>query len=155
MNHDMTLRRASAHDLPEWLRLRWLLWPYSDQQELLAEMESMLADPLTPVFVAARPDGSLGGFLEAGLRKYADGCSTSPVGYIEGWYVDEDLRRQGMGAVLVAAAESWAREQGCSEMASDTWLDNEPSISAHLSLGYEECERLVHFCKKLLSRISL
>jgi aminoglycoside 6'-N-acetyltransferase I len=126
-----------------------MLWPYSDPHELLAEVESMLSEPLTPVFVVVRSDGSLGGFLEAGLRKYADGCRSSPVGYIEGWYVDEDLRRQSVGARLVRAAEEWAREQGCSEMASDTWLDNEPSISAHLSLGYEECERLVHFCKKL------
>jgi len=149
MTHDILIRRAAAPDLDDWLRMRQLLWPYSDPAELRAEVESMLSDPLEPAFVAVRPGGSLGGFLEAGLRKYADGCSTSPVGYIEGWYVDEDLRRQGMGARLVRTAEEWAREQGCSEMASDTWLDNDPSISAHLSLGYEECERLVHFCKKL------
>jgi aminoglycoside 6'-N-acetyltransferase I len=129
--------------------MRQLLWPYSDPGQLRTEMERMLAEPLEPAFVAVRPDGSLGGFLEAGLRKYADGCSTSPVGYIEGWYVDEDLRHQGVGAALVAAAEGWARGQGCTEMGSDTWLDNEPSISAHGALGYEECERLVHFCKKL------
>ena len=149
MTPDILIRRAAPPDLDEWLRLRCLLWPYSDPGQLRAEMESMLADPLTPVFVVVRPDRSLGGFLEAGLRKYADGCSTSPVGYIEGWYVDEDLRRQGVGARLVRTAEEWAREQGCSEMASDTWLDNDPSISAHISLGYEECERLVHFSKKL------
>jgi aminoglycoside 6'-N-acetyltransferase I len=149
MAHDILIRRASAPDLDDWLRMRRLLWPFSDPQELLTEIEVMLADPLTPVFVAIRPNGSLGGFLEAGLRKYADGCSSSPVGYIEGWYVDEDLRRLGVGARLVRTAEEWAREQGCSEMGSDTWLDNDMSISAHLSLGYEECERLVHFCKKL------
>jgi aminoglycoside 6'-N-acetyltransferase I len=149
MTPDILIRRAARSDLDDWLRMRQLLWPYSDPGELRAEAESILADPLTPALVAARPDGSLGGFLEAGLRKYADGCSTSPVGYIEGWYVDEDLRRLGVGARLVRAAEEWAREQGCSEMASDTWLGNDPSISAHLSLGYEECERLVHFCKKL------
>jgi aminoglycoside 6'-N-acetyltransferase I len=149
MTHDILIRRAAPPDLDDWLRMRQLLWPYSDPGELLTEIESMLADPLTPAFVAARPDGSLGGFLEAGLRKYADGCSTSPVGYIEGWYVDQDLRRLGVGARLVRAAEEWAREQGCSEMGSDTWLDNDPSISAHITLGYEECERLVHFCKKL------
>ncbi len=149
MTQDILIRRVSTPDLDNWLRMRLLLWPYSDRQELLAQMQSMLNEPLEPVFVVVRPDGSLGGFLEAGLRKYADGCSTSPVGYIEGWYVDEDLRRLGVGARLVRAAEEWAREQGCSEMASDTWLDNDMSISAHLSLGYEECERLVHFCKKL------
>jgi aminoglycoside 6'-N-acetyltransferase I len=149
MTHDILIRRAATPDLDDWGRMRQLLWPYSDPGQLRTETERMLAEPLEPAFVAVRSDGSLGGFLEAGLRKYADGCSTSPVGYIEGWYVDEDLRRLGVGARLVRAAEEWAREQGCSEMASDTWLDNDMSISAHRSLGYEECERLVHFCKKL------
>lgn len=149
MTPDILIRRAEPPDLDNWLRMRRLLWPYSDPGQLRTEMERMLGSLLEPAFVAVRPDGSLGGFLEAGLRKYADGCSTSPVGYIEGWYVEEDLRRQGVGARLVRAAEEWAREQGCAEMASDTWLDNDPSISAHHSLGYEECERLVHFCKKL------
>ena len=91
----------------------------------------------------------LGGFLEAGTRKYAEGCDTSPVGYIEGWYVDEDLRGKGIGKALVKAAEDWTRLQGLTEMASDTWLDNEVSIQAHLKMGYEETERLVHFAKKL------
>jgi aminoglycoside 6'-N-acetyltransferase I len=91
----------------------------------------------------------LGGFLEAGTRKYAEGCETSPVGYIEGWYVDEDLRQQGIGIRLVKTAEEWARYQGLTEMASDTWLENEVSIRTHLKLGYKEAERLVHFMKKL------
>jgi aminoglycoside 6'-N-acetyltransferase I len=149
MTHDILIRRASVPDIDEWLRMRLALWPDHDPEQFRTVMASMLEDPLEPVFIAVRPDGSLGGFLEAGLRKYADGCDTSPVGYIEGWYVDEDLRRLGVGGRLVRAAEDWAREQGYSEMASDTWLDNAGSISAHLSLGYFECERLVHFCKKL------
>jgi len=35
------------------------------------------------------------------------------------------------------------------EMASDTWLENEVSIAAHLKMGYEELERLIHFAKTL------
>jgi aminoglycoside 6'-N-acetyltransferase I len=50
---------------------------------------------------------------------------------------------------MVHAAEQWAREKGCSEMASDTWLENEASIAAHWKLGYQEAERLVHFVKRL------
>jgi len=34
-------------------------------------------------------------------------------------------------------------------MASDTWLENEVSIAAHLKMGYYEAERLVHFVKRL------
>jgi aminoglycoside 6'-N-acetyltransferase I len=63
--------------------------------------------------------------------------------------VDEQIRGQKIGRELVHNAEQWAREKGCFEMASDTWLDNEASISAHLKLGYEEVERLVHFVKRL------
>lgn len=150
MTYDISIRRVLPPDMDEWLRLRRLLWPYSDPQEFLVDMQSMLDEPLEPVFVAVRPDGSLGGFLEAGLRKYADGCSTSPVGYIEGWYVDADLRLQDIGAQLAHAAEAWAREQGCREMASDCDLGNEVSLRAHLALGYTEVGRVIQF-KKWLS----
>ena len=145
----LNTRRAGAADKPEWLRMRLALWPQDDVEALKVDMDQLLADPLTPVFVLERPGGGLGGFLEAGTRKYADGCDTGPVGYIEGWYVDDDLRRNGAGRALVSAAEDWARSQGCQEMASDTWIDNDSSIAAHRKLGYEEVERLVHFAKQL------
>lgn len=146
---DIIIRRVTAEDKTEWLRMRQLLWDEVDLAGLENEMDLLLSDPSSPVFVVQRPDGKLGGFLEAGTRKYADGCDSSPVGYIEGWYIDEDLRGQGLGGALVHEAEDWAREQGCMEMASDTWLDNDVSIKAHLGLGYEEVERLIHFVKTL------
>lgn len=129
--------------------MRLLLWPEETSASLAEEMDRMLDDPLTPVFVLERPGSGLGGFLEAGTRKFAEGCHTSPVGYIEGWFVDEDLRRRGYGHELVRAAEDWARSQGLAEMASDTWLWNETSIRAHLAMGYRETERVVHFAKTL------
>ena len=147
--HPTVIRLATLADQDEWLRMRHDLWPDVEMDDLRREMERILADPQTPVFVMERPDGRLGGFIEAGTRKYADGCETSPVGYIEGWLVDEDLRGQGIGKALVVAAENWARAQGLREMASDTWLENEVSIAAHLKMGYEEMERLIHFAKTL------
>ena len=57
------------------------------------------------------------------------------------------MRGQKLGRELISVAEQWAREKGCSEMASDTWLDNEASIAAHLKMGYHEADRLVHFVK--------
>jgi hypothetical protein len=71
------------------------------------------------------------------------------VGYVEGWYVDPDVRRQGIGRRLVEAAERWAAAQGCREMASDAHLGNTVSHAAHEALGFEESERLVHFRKRL------
>jgi aminoglycoside 6'-N-acetyltransferase I len=146
---DLTIRRGHAGDIFEWLRMRILLWPHLTPDDAQFDMDDMLADPEQALFVAARSDGCLGGFLEASTRKFADGCETSPVGYIEGWFVDEDLRGHGIGAALIRAAEEWARGTGCEEMASDTWLDNDASIAAHKRLGYQEMERLVHFAKRL------
>lgn len=144
-----SIRPVQEGDEAEWLRMRQALWPDVGVEDLQREMEQILADPMTPVFLAIRQDGRAGGFIEVSVRKYADGCETSPVGYIEGWYVDEDLRGQGVGRALVQAAEDWARRQGLKEMASDTWLENEVSIKAHLALGYEEVERSIHFAKTL------
>ena len=145
----LIIRRVAPADRSEWLRMRRLLWPNADPDDLASELDSMMADPLTPVFVAQRETGSLCGLLEAGTRPYADGCGTSPVGYIEGWYVDEDVRRLGIGRALVAEAEDWARENGLHEMASDTAIANEAGLKAHLALGYQDMEHLIHFAKNL------
>jgi aminoglycoside 6'-N-acetyltransferase I len=146
----MLIRHATQIDHVEWLRMRAALWPDCSLEDHHGEMRDQLADPARyAVLVVERDAGKLGGFLEASLRQYADGCRTSPVGYIEGWYVDADLRRQGLGGKLVKAAEQWAVEQGCTEMASDCELDNDVSFGAHLALGYEEVERAIQFRKTL------
>src|SRR5215208_5775728 len=144
-----SIRRATADDKPAWLRMRQGLWPDAPTEYLNFDMDERLADPDYAIFIASGEDGGPVAFIETGLRDYGEGCETSPVGYIEAWYVDEHIRGQKLGTEMVYAAEEWAREKGCREMASDTWLENEASISAHLRLGYVEVERLVHFVKRL------
>lgn len=144
-----TIRRATSEDKPEWVRMRQGLWPEAPLEYLNFDLDDLLADSDAGIFVASDSHGRLIAFIEASLRDHGEGCETSPVGYIEAWYVDEQLRGQQLGKELVYVAEDWAREKGCVEMASDTWLENEASIAAHLKLGYWEAERLVHFVKRL------
>ena len=143
------IRRATQEDKPEWLRMRQGLWPDAPMDYLSLDLDQLLTNPDAAVFVASRADGALVAFIEARLRQYAEACETSPVGYIEAWYVDPHVRGQKLGRDLVSTAEQWAREKGCTEMASDTWLENEASITAHLKMGYWEADRLVHFVKRL------
>jgi aminoglycoside 6'-N-acetyltransferase I len=42
---------------------------------------------------------------EASIWHWVDGCATTPVGYLEGWCVDPDVQRQGIGRALVKSAE--------------------------------------------------
>ena len=104
-----------------------------------------------PIAVLLAEDcGRIVGFIEVDLRSHADGCDPSrPTGYIEGWYVAPQCRQRRVGAKLVAAAEDWARKQGCTEMASDAWLDSEDSQRAHEALGFEVVDRCVHYRKDL------
>ena len=144
-----SIRRATPEDKPEWLRMRQGLWPEAPLDYLSLDLDKLLNDPDTGIFVASDSDGKLVAFIEAGLRDHAESCETSPVGYIEAWYVDPHVRGQKLGRDLVHTAEQWAREKGCTEMASDTWLDNHASIQAHYKMGYWEVDRLVHFVKRL------
>src|SRR5437868_14015213 len=119
------------------------------EDDLTKGMREFRARSDGEVFVVDRGDGSLAGFVEAGSRPYAEGCDTSPVGYVEAWYIDEDVRRQGYGRALLQAAEDWARARGYREMASDALLGNEASHRAHKASGYAEVERIVTFRKNL------
>lgn len=152
----MSIRPVQPADAAEWLRLRMALWPDSDREQQAREIEEFLIATVYPplptlhaVFVFPRPEGGLCGMAEANIRLYADGCETTNVGYLEGWYVDPDCRLRGIGGALVQAAEAWARAQGCREMASDAELDNTISQAAHQRLGYTETGRIVQFCKPL------
>ena len=141
----MRIREYRPADRRAYQQLREKLWPDCSD----ADNDSWFARDDATTFVAERPDGSLCGFVEVGSRPYAEDCESSPVGYIEGWWVDADVRRQGVGRALIQAAEDWARGRGYTEMASDALIDNDVSHASHKALGYVEAVRIVTFRKSL------
>ena len=143
-----TIRPSNPGDAAEWLRMRLALWPQIHAAEHRDDMQAWSARPDSVVIVAAQAPG-LCGFIEVGTRSVADGCVTSPVAYVEGWYVDAEQRGRGVGAALMRAAQRWAVQQGHREIASDTQLGNLDSQHAHAALGFIEVERAVLFVKKL------
>jgi aminoglycoside 6'-N-acetyltransferase I len=143
------VRPYADTDWRDWLRMSLALFPDEAREEIEHGMRDTLVNRHAAVFIALRDDGSRCGFVEAGERAYAEGCATSPVAYVEAWYVDPDVRRTGVGRALLAAAESWARGEGYSEIGSDALLDNLVSHKAHVRSGYAEVERLVVFRKAL------
>jgi len=147
------VRPVTERDADVWLELRRALWPeYGDDYhapEIKQFFAGQLRMPLA-VLLAEEENQSVLGFVELSIRPYAEGCSTDHVGYLEGWYVVPNARRRGVGRALVAAAEDWARAQGCTEFASDALADNVVSTDAHQKLGFEEVE-VIRCFRKLLS----
>ncbi|MHA7870888.1 MAG: GNAT family N-acetyltransferase [Hyphococcus sp.] len=147
---DLVVRPARPGDRDGWARLRRRLFPDFDPPEVDAFFRTGVFDGFErcAVFVA-EASGTLVGFVEASARPYAEGCKTTPVAYLEAWYVDAGWRKAGVGARLVAAVEDWARANGLKEIASDTQPDNAVSRGAHTRLGFEEIEQIVCFAKTL------
>ncbi len=146
------IRHARPDDARSWATLRNALWPDQPLQELLDEAEAFFSTEdarLASVLVAEKAGEGLVGFAELSLRPYAEDCRTTPVAFLEGWYVTPSMRRQGVGGALVRAAEDWGRAQGCREFGSDTQFDNTTSIAAHLALGFDDAGALRSFRKDL------
>lgn len=150
----MRVRPVQPADRAEWLRLLVALYPHYPEAEHTLALDAFFAGTphreLLPeaVFVSENDQGGLSGFLELSVRNYAEGC-TGPTPYVESWYVDAELRGVGIGRALMAAAQSWAKDRGYWEMASDAELENRASREAHRSIGFVEVERAVHFRKTL------
>lgn len=148
IHHVRPLDPEDLRERAEWVRMRRALHGGDDHE---ADTADVLAGGYGPygVLVVARKDGGLGGYIEVGERGYAEGCDSRPVAFVESWWVDHDMRRNGAGRALLRAAEEWARARGHREIASDTTIDNELSVTAHRALGFDEVERLVCFHKDL------
>jgi aminoglycoside 6'-N-acetyltransferase I len=151
-----TIRQAAPSDLGDLATMHHLLWPEATREKHRKELDPILRSgrygtmPMA-IFISEDRHNTVTGFVEVGIRSHADGCDIAcPVGFIEGWFVHENFRRQGIGRALMRSAEQWAQEQGCTEIASDTWIEDDRSQRAHQALGFEIVDRCVHFRKPLI-----
>lgn len=143
------LRKADLNDLTILAELSCKLWPHHTADEMLAEYGVGVASPDAAFFLAYAEETPIG-FAQCQLRHdYVEGTESSPVGYLEGIYVADEYRKQGVARELLSACESWAKAKGCTEFASDCELDNTHSLRFHLNVGFEEANRIICFTKKL------
>ena len=146
---DIEVRWARKDDGDAWLAMRQALWPECPDGVHEADMLQAMASG-GGAFLAMTPLSGPAGFAEVSLRReHVEGASSSPVAYLEGWFVAPPTRGEGVGRALVEAAVRWARETGASELASDTELENEEGRSAHQGLGFSEVGRSVHYVRRL------
>ncbi len=138
------IERLTESDAGFWAAMRREMgpdWFTKDFDRIVREyFDRGTIQHMPHVVLLAREEeaGDAIGFAEVSLRQYAEGCESSPVGYLEGWFVAESARKRGVGAALVRAGEEWARAKGCTEFASDAEIDNELSLRAHKALGFED-----------------
>lgn len=131
------------------INLALRLWPDNIYEDLIDEFKSLIHHDNQRVFLYH--DNHLDvGFAHVSLRvDYVEGTETSPVGFLEGIYVLPEYRNCGIARALITTCEQFAKENGCTEFASDCELTNIDSILMHEKLGFEETNRIVCFKKKI------
>jgi len=139
----MKITPYTTEVLPAWLTMRATLFDDEDPGLLEEEVRQIVADGTLKsqpfqCLLAFDDDGVAIGFIELTVRSSAEECMTSPVLYIEGWYVDAGHRGTGVGKALMEAGFAWGREMGCKEVGSDARVDNEGSARAHLAMGFAD-----------------
>lgn len=148
----MPIRIATQLDLQSWVALRARLWSDTSLDQHRSEAREMLAKSPAGgiVFLDVGDRGGLRAFAEAALRHdHVNGCETSPVAFLEGIFVCPNFQGSGIGRDLLSSVQSWARERGCSELASDAHIANVASQAFHRASGFEETDRVVYYRKLL------
>ena len=143
------VRKAGTEDAEALAGLAVQLWPDHDLEDLAGEFRGLATNDEAACFVKY-VDSTPVAFAQCQLRHdYVEGTESSPVGYLEGIFVSEGYRKNGYAAELLSECEKWARGKGCSEFASDCELGNTDSLMFHISLGFEEANRIICFRKDL------
>lgn len=146
----VTIRRVSEEDFSAWMSMRDALYSGLDPVFHQKEMQLYSKSPDKQSYVAVLEEESTPiGFIEVSLRNIVDGCESSPVGYVEGFYILPDYRGLGVARKLFTQAEKWFVEQGCTEVGTDAELENSEAQRFHEHLGFQETYRIVEYKKKL------
>jgi aminoglycoside 6'-N-acetyltransferase I len=146
--HHLQIQPVSAATRTDWIKLRHELWPDCPLARHELEIDQLLAG--TGIVALAWINGTAVGFAEVSIRAdHVEGTSTTPVHYLEGWYVRESHRGTGVGRALINFIEKWSLDHGFTELASDAELEDALSIKLHDRLGFREVGRTVHFVKPI------
>ena len=125
------------------------VWTSAAVEDLIEEFNEFLVSEDSATYLYIINNNAVG-FAQCQLRRdYVEGTETSPVGYLEGVYIEPEYRNQGCGKALVQACENWAKEMGCTEFASDCELHNTNSLAFHLKIGFSEANRIICFTKQI------
>lgn len=143
------IKKISYQYLDEVINLMLQLWPNNSFNELKEEVKDIINNEKQTIFVKLI-NNLVVGFSEVSLRyDYVEGTATIPVGYLEGIYVLDDYRNKGISKELLITCENWAKENGCTEFASDCEFTNILSQAVHEKLGFTKTNVIVCYKKDL------
>jgi len=142
----ITIREARISDAPQLAPLAKQLGYDSTPEEVAARLPGIFADSEHIVFVAEQEAGGLAGYVDVFLFRTA---ASDVRAEIAGLVIKETSRSRKIGRMLMARAEDWAREKGCSECGLRSNVIREGAHRFYENLGYGVNKTQKSFRKKL------
>lgn len=143
------IEEVSKESFNKWVDMGLELWPDNEKEDL-TEIFNEIFDSEKETGFLYKNNNEYIGFINVSLRHdYVAGCDSSPVGYVEGVYVKEEYRENGIARELLKIGEEWATSKGCTEMGSDIEIDNNISYKFHEKCGFTEVEKVICFIKEI------
>ncbi|MGN1052638.1 MAG: GNAT family N-acetyltransferase [Candidatus Scatosoma sp.] len=150
----MRIRKAEKRDVPSLLRLlkqvlelhakiRPDIFISGTTKYTREELEGILSDPATPVFVATDGDGNgdtggeVTGYMFCMLRRqpFSTNMRDFKTLFIDDLCVDETCRGKRVGRALYEFALRYAEEQGCYNVTLNVWEGNDGARAFYEKMG--------------------
>lgn len=109
----------------------------------MEDIQETIRDPMAPMFVAVQyPDEGDGeaqvvGFAKIRIRQLGRYWKVERMPEVDELAVAEAVRGQGVGRMLMSAAEEWARGAGFPEIWVAAWAFNTPASTLYARQGFE------------------
>jgi GNAT superfamily N-acetyltransferase len=143
---ETSLRQALLSDGDEIARLSAQLDYPTSRDQVVANLNELLADPNHGVLVVEGRRLELRGWIHVfkSHRIFA-----APFAELGGVVVDKAERRRGVGANLMAAAEAWAVQEGCTTVRIRSNSKRQDAHAFYGALGYRPSKSQLVFEKAL------
>ena len=143
---DVTLRRATEADAEVVAELSEQLGYPIAVDAVRGRLAQFVNDPNHAVVVAVR-DGQVCGWVHVHIQQSIE--LAGPRGEIMGLVVSRDVRRSGVGRLLMEEAERWARDRGLDLMVLRSNLQRPESHAFYPAIGYEHFKTQAAYRKRL------
>ena len=146
--NELKIRRAKRSDAPRIAQLSGELGYPATAAQVRERLQGIKPSSQHAVFIAESAQMGVIGWLHV---------SRQPLLEVEiraegnGLVVTEEQRGVGAGARLLAAAEEWARKQGCKSMSVRSNVIRQRAHKFYEQNGYEHYKTQKSFCKPLQS----
>lgn len=135
---NVSVRDAEARDAPAIASLCGQLGYPTPGEAVATRMDRVRENGQTRVVVAVVDEAPVG-LATIHLRHMLN--HEAPIGQLTLLVVDERVRGQGVGRILVAESEAWARARGCKRFVVTTALRRDDAHAFYEKLGYTHTGR--------------